>query len=140
MKIADMFGQGRVVFSCEVFPPKKSSPVNSIFETLDGLREIQPDFISVTFGAGGDHGQVHHTTREIASIIENQYHITAMAHMTCVAASRSEVDVTQYLEMENGRIKRGVWHEIEIVPDKLTRIEANLFVQLFVQSRGGGDF
>ena len=92
MKIADMFGQGRVVFSCEVFPPKKSSPVNSIFETLDGLREIQPDFISVTFGAGGDHGQVHHTTREIASIIENQYHITAMAHMTCVAASRSEVD------------------------------------------------
>lgn len=92
MKIADMFGQGRVVFSCEVFPPKKSSPVNSIFETLDGLREIQPDFISVTFGAGGGHGQVHHTTREIASIIENQYHITAMAHMTCVAASRSEVD------------------------------------------------
>ena len=92
MKIADMFGQGRVVFSCEVFPPKKSSPVNSIFETLDGLRHIQPDFISVTFGAGGGHGQVHHTTREIASIIENQYHITAMAHMTCVAASRSEVD------------------------------------------------
>ncbi|MBR3391563.1 MAG: methylenetetrahydrofolate reductase [Firmicutes bacterium] len=92
MKIADMFGQGRVVFSCEVFPPKKSSPVNSIFETLDGLRQIQPDFISVTFGAGGGHGQVHHTTREIASIIENQYHITAMAHMTCVAASRSEVD------------------------------------------------
>ena len=92
MKIADLFGQGRVVFSCEVFPPQKSSPVNSIFETLDGLRQIQPDFISVTFGAGGGHGQVHHTTREIASIIENQYHITAMAHMTCVAASRSEVD------------------------------------------------
>ena len=53
MKIANMFGQGRTVFSLEVFPPKKSSPVNSIFETLDGLRHIQPDFISVTFGAGG---------------------------------------------------------------------------------------
>ena len=92
MKISQLFGKGRVVFSCEVFPPKKSSPVNSIFETLDGLRQIQPDFISVTFGAGGGHGQVHHTTREIASIIENQYHITAMAHLTCVAASRSEVD------------------------------------------------
>lgn len=91
MKISQLFGKGRVVFSCEVFPPKKSSPVNSIFETLDGLRQIQPDFISVTFGAGGGHGQVHHTTREIASIIENQYHITAMAHLTCVAASRSEV-------------------------------------------------
>ena len=56
------------------------------------------------------------------------------------ASGRDEVDVTQYLEMQDGRIKRGVWHEIEIVPDKLTRIEANLFVQLFVQSRGGGDF
>lgn len=56
------------------------------------------------------------------------------------ASGRSEVDVTQYLEMQDGRIKRGVWHEIEIIPDKLTRIEANLFVQLFVQSRGGGDF
>ena len=55
-------------------------------------------------------------------------------------SSGSEADVTQYLEMQDGRIKRGVWHEIEIVPDQLTRIEANLFVQLFVQSRGGGDY
>ena len=92
MKIAQMFGQGRTVFSCEVFPPKKTSPVNSIFRTLDGLKDIKPDFISVTYGAGGAHGQVQQTTREIASIIENQYHITAMAHLTCVAADRSEVD------------------------------------------------
>ena len=92
MKIANMFGQGRTVFSLEVFPPKKSSPVNSIFETLDGLRHIQPDFISVTFGAGGAHSQAHQTTREIASIIQNQYGITAMAHLTCVAASRAEVE------------------------------------------------
>ena len=51
-----------------------------------------------------------------------------------------EVNITQYLEMQDGRIKRGMWHEIQIVPDKLTRIEANLFVQLFIQSRGGGDY
>ncbi len=51
-----------------------------------------------------------------------------------------EVDVTQYLAMQDGRITRGTWHEIEIIPDALTRIEANLFVQLFVQSRGGGDY
>ncbi len=92
MKIAQMFGQGRTVFSCEVFPPKRTSPVNGIFDTLDGLQQIKPDFISVTFGAGGGHEQVHRTTREIASIIQNQYHITAMAHLTCVAASRAEVD------------------------------------------------
>ena len=89
MKIKDLFGQGRPVFSCEVFPPKKTSPVDSIYKTLDGLKDIRPDFISVTFGAGGS--QVNQSTREIASIIQNQYHIPAMAHLTCVNATRGEV-------------------------------------------------
>ena len=53
MKLAELFGKGRTVFSCEVFPPKKTSPVDSIYKTLAGLRDIHPDFISVTFGAGG---------------------------------------------------------------------------------------
>lgn len=90
MKLHELFGKGKTVFSCEVFPPKKTSPVDSIYRTLDGLKEIQPDFISVTFGAGGS--QVNQTTREIASIIQNQYHIPAMAHLTCVAAGREDVD------------------------------------------------
>lgn len=92
MKIAQLFEPGKTVFSCEVFPPKKTSPVDSIYKTLDGLKEIRPDFISVTFGAGGTHEQVNQTTREIASIIQNQYQIPAMAHLTCVAAGREEVD------------------------------------------------
>lgn len=90
MKLCELFGQGKTVFSCEVFPPKPNMPIDSIYTTLDGLKDIQPDFISVTFGAGGS--KVNQTTREIASIIQNQYHIPAMAHMTCVAASREDVD------------------------------------------------
>ena len=90
MKLCELFGQGRTVFSCEVFPPKATSPVDTIYRTLDGLKDIRPDFISVTFGAGGS--QVNQTTREIAGIIQNQYHIPAMAHLTCVAAGRAEVD------------------------------------------------
>ena len=89
MKLAELFGKGRTVFSCEVFPPKRDMPVDSIYTTLDGLKNIKPDFISVTFGAGGS--KVNQTTREIASIIQNQYHIPAMAHLTCVAAGRAEV-------------------------------------------------
>ena len=84
MKLCELFGKGRTVFSCEVFPPKKNDPVDSIYRTLDGLKDIRPDFISVTFGAGGS--KVNQTTREIAALIENQYHIPAMAHLTCVAA------------------------------------------------------
>ena len=53
MKLCELFGKGRTVFSCEVFPPKKDAPVDSIYNTLDGLKDIRPDFISVTFGAGG---------------------------------------------------------------------------------------
>ena len=75
MKIAELFGKGKTVFSCEVFPPKKDSPVDTIYQTLDGLKDIKPDFISVTFGAGGS--QVNQSTREIAAIIQKQYHIPA---------------------------------------------------------------
>ena len=89
MKIAELFGKGKTVFSCEVFPPKKTSPVDSIYKTLDGLKDIRPDFISVTYGAGGS-SAVNQSTQEIASIIQNQYHITAMAHLTCVACTRGE--------------------------------------------------
>ena len=90
MKLCELFGKGRTVFSCEVFPPKRNDSVDSIYQTLDGLKDIRPDFISVTFGAGGS--QVNQTTREIAALIENRYHIPAMAHLTCVAAGREDVD------------------------------------------------
>lgn len=52
-----------------------------------------------------------------------------------------ELNIIPYLSKDNGgKIERGTWHEIEIVPDKLTRINASLFIQLFTNSRGGGDF
>ena len=94
MKIAELFGKGKTVFSCEVFPPKKDSPVDTIYQTLDGLKDIKPDFISVTFGAGGS--QVNQSTREIAAIIQKQYHIPAMAHLTCITATRGEVTELLY--------------------------------------------
>jgi len=90
MKLQELFRTGRTVFSCEVFPPKPTAPVDSIYKTLDGLKDIRPDFISVTYGAGGS--QAHRTTLEIASIIQNQYRIPAMAHLTCVRADKSDVD------------------------------------------------
>lgn len=86
MKIAELFGKGKTVFSCEVFPPKKDSPVDTIYQTLDGLKDIKPDFISVTFGAGGLPGEPVHP--EIAAIIQKQYHIPAMAHLTCITATK----------------------------------------------------
>lgn len=91
MKLCELFGKGKTVFSCEVFPPKRTAPVDSIYRTLGGLQNLKPDFISVTFGAGGS-DSVNQTTHDIASIIQNRYHIPAMAHLTCVGADRQDVD------------------------------------------------
>ena len=52
MNIADKFNKGKTVLSFEVFPPKKTSPVETIYGTLEKLVELRPDFISVTYGAG----------------------------------------------------------------------------------------
>ena len=103
MKIAELFGQGRPVFSCEIFPPKKDSPIDSIYQTLDGLKNIHPDFISVTYGAGGS-GSVNHSTQKIACMIQRDYHITAMAHLTCVGCSKeSALEVLR--DLQNGGVE-----------------------------------
>ena len=52
MKIRELFDK-KIIFSLEVFPPKKTSSVDVIYKTLEELGDIHPDFISVTFGAGG---------------------------------------------------------------------------------------
>ena len=52
MKTNELFKK-KTVLSFEVFPPKKSSPINTIYDTLEGLKDTSPDFISVTYGAGG---------------------------------------------------------------------------------------
>lgn len=88
MKISEKFGKGRAVLSFEVFPPKKTSSVNTIYETLDKLKSLNPDFISVTYGAGGT---ATDNTCEIASKIKNDLHIEAVAHLTCVNSTKQEV-------------------------------------------------
>lgn len=88
MKISEKFGKGRAVLSFEVFPPKKTSSVNTIYDTLDKLKSLNPDFISVTYGAGGT---ATDNTCEIASKIKNDLHIEAVAHLTCVNSTKQEV-------------------------------------------------
>lgn len=88
MKISEKFRKGRAVLSFEVFPPKKTSSVNTIYDTLDKLKSLNPDFISVTYGAGGT---ATDNTCEIASKIKNDLHIEAVAHLTCVNSTKQEV-------------------------------------------------
>ncbi len=78
MSLTALFKQ-KTVFSLEVFPPKKTSPTAAILPTLEQLQSINPDFISVTLGAGGtDH---YNGTVSVADLIQNQLHIPAVAHV-----------------------------------------------------------
>lgn len=92
MKMSKLFEVKKPVFSLEVFPPKKNAGgIETIYETLDGLKDLKPDFISVTYGAGGN--LADNSTCEICSIIKNKYNILPIAHLTCVNNSKSDIDV-----------------------------------------------
>jgi methylenetetrahydrofolate reductase (NADPH) len=101
MKISEKFKSKKTVFSCEVFPPKKTSPIESIYPCLDRLAAINPDFISVTCGAAGSSAE-HETTTAVSSYIENKLGITACAHLTCIASGEADIiTVMKRLKAEN---------------------------------------
>lgn len=79
------------LFSLEIFPPKRTMPVETVYNTIDELSEINPDFISVTYGAGGSENCA--ATLEIASSIKNKYNIESVAHLPCINLSKDEVKV-----------------------------------------------
>lgn len=65
------------------------TPIESIFDALEQFKALKPDYISVTYGAGGS---AKDRTIEIASKIKNEYSIESMAHLTCVGHSKEEID------------------------------------------------
>ncbi len=88
MKIKDIFNNKKTVISLEVFPPKIDSPVETIFQTLEELKDVNPDYISVTYGAGG---KAKDRTIEIASKIKNEYGIESLAHLTCISSTKEDI-------------------------------------------------
>lgn len=74
--------------SFEVFPPKKDGEFDAAFQVMDELSALSPDFISVTYGAGGSKSK---KTIEIASYIQNTLQIPAMVHLTCVGNRKEEI-------------------------------------------------
>lgn len=88
MKIHTLL-QKRPTLSFEIFPPKKQdSDISSIYETIAVLSKLEPDFISVTYGAGGSTSK---NTVEIASKIKKEYGIEAVAHLSCIDATKDQI-------------------------------------------------
>jgi methylenetetrahydrofolate reductase (NADPH) len=88
MRIASLLGRGEPVFSFEFFPPKTEAGDRALVTTLADLRTLRPDFVSVTYGAGGS---TRDRTVELVGYIKRDLGIEAMAHLTCVGASKQEL-------------------------------------------------
>lgn len=88
MKIREVFGRGWPVFSFEFFPPKTDEGALSLMHTVSDLNEVwKPDFVSVTYGAGGG---TRERTLDVVTRIQSQLGIRTMAHLTCVGATHEE--------------------------------------------------
>lgn len=85
-----MNSNGKYPVSFEIFPPKGELDIPSFRNMMDGFSKLDPDFISVTYSAGG--GGNSHKTIDLASIIQNEYSIPAIAHLTCINSNKQEVD------------------------------------------------
>ncbi len=90
MKVSEIYEKNKKSLSFEIFPPQKDSELDNIDETLSVLCELNPDYISVTFGAGG--GSNCNRTIELAKKIKTEYHVEPVVHLTCLHYDKAEID------------------------------------------------
>ena len=90
MKLGELFEQKECVFSIEVFPPKRREGDAALFSKLAQMKELHPDFISVTYGAGGS--AFGSATCSIAAYLKNELGVEPLAHLTGLYAERGQVE------------------------------------------------
>jgi methylenetetrahydrofolate reductase (NADPH) len=91
MRIAERFAKGRPVFSFEFFPPKTEPGFEQLSQTIRDLKPLDPDFVSVTWGAGGS---TRRKTVELVIEIQQEIGLTAMAHLSCIGSSAEQLAAT----------------------------------------------
>ena len=91
MRIDDILAAKRPVFSVELFPPKSEEATAQLFETARSLRELEPDFVSVTYGAGGS---TREGTVEITRALKDELGFETMAHLSCVGETTEGLSAT----------------------------------------------
>lgn len=108
MKTCDLFKHKNLVLSAEVFPPKKTGNLEGVIRALKSIKSVGPDFVSVTYGAGGEGAD---TTADVASIAIDAFGINTVAHMTAVNMTvgklESQVEMLSRKGIENILVLRG---------------------------------
>ena len=83
-----LMNTNKTIFSFEIFPPKKNMPIETIFSTLDELKDLRPDFISVTFGAGGSENCDN--ALAIAKRIKDECKVESVIHMPAINMRKAD--------------------------------------------------
>ncbi len=88
MHILDILQDHPTTFSFEFFPPRNDEASKELFEVIAQLQELQPSFVSVTYGAGGS---TRERTHDLIVRIQRETEITAVSHLTCVCHTKDEL-------------------------------------------------
>ena len=102
MKISQIFQTVQTPVSFEVFPPKGDLGIETLKNVLDGLKNLRPDFISVTCSAGGSGNS--NKTVGLAGMIRNEYGLNSVAHLTCLNSNLREIEIV-IAEMKSAGIE-----------------------------------
>ncbi len=136
MRVSEILKQKDVTFSLEVFPPKTSEKYTETAEKAREIARLKPDFMSVTYGAGGGTGEF---TTGIAADIQKTFGVTTLAHLTCVSSTRAHVLKMLELYRENG-IENILALRGDIPRDGKVSDDYRYAVELIRDIREHGDF
>jgi len=88
MKIIDILSSGKRTVSFEFFPPKDDAGFDDLYSAIEALRPLEPDYVSVTYGAGGS---TRRKTVDLVKRIKHEIGLESMAHLTCVGSTSDEI-------------------------------------------------
>jgi methylenetetrahydrofolate reductase (NADPH) len=97
--ISELFAEGRPLRSLEFYPPKDEAGVEALRQTAAALRRIEPDFVSVTYGAGGS---TQERTAQMSALLRADFGFTVMPHLTAVNHTRAEVTAVAEAHYQRG--------------------------------------
>ncbi len=119
MKISDILNEEGIHISFEVFPPKTDIGFQKVLEATDRIAELNPSYISVTYGAGGGTSK---NTAKIAAHIKEDLGVESLAHLTCASSTKKEVQAVienlKSLGIENILALRGDIPEGMVFPSE----------------------
>ena len=136
MKISELLDRDGVTFSLEVFPPKTSEKYTETAEAAREIARLGPDFMSVTYGAGGGTGEY---TAGIAAGIQREFGVPTLAHLTCVSSGRAHVMKMLEIYRENG-IENILALRGDIPQDGQVSTDYRYAVELIRDIRENGNF